>query len=192
MGNTAKYLEKLTALLTETLVTDINRRQKSIDEAADEFVKLILGVKSNAKKIIAIGNGGSAAIASHLQTDFVNAIKVRAIIFTEPSLLTCLSNDFGYGNAFERQAALWVEPNDLMIAISSSGKSENILKAVEQCRAEGGSVITFTGFKPDNPLRMMGILNYYIAEEHYGYVEAAHSVLAHYLTDCVLNAMEEK
>jgi D-sedoheptulose 7-phosphate isomerase len=192
MGNIAKYLEKLTSLLKETQVTNANDRQKSIDEAVDEFVKIVLTVKSNAKKIITIGNGGSAAIASHLQTDFANAIKVRALIFTEPSLLTCLSNDFGYGEAFDRQAALWVEPDDLMIAISSSGKSANVLKAVEQCLAKGGSVITFTGFKPDNPLRTKGSLNFYIAEEHYGYVEAAHSVLAHYLTDCVLMTTEEK
>lgn len=191
MGNTAKYLDKLTALIAETRVTDAEGRQKSIDEAADDFMQIIGKVKSKGKKIITIGNGGSSAIASHLQTDFVNAIKVRALVFSEPSLLTCLSNDFGYVNAFQRQASLWVEPDDLMIAISSSGRSENILKAVDQCILDGGSVITFSGFNQDNPLRMKGMMNFYIAEEHYGYVEAAHSVLAHYLTDYVLQTMED-
>jgi D-sedoheptulose 7-phosphate isomerase len=186
MMNTEKYLDKLTSLLRETRVTDHKGGHLSMDEAAQEFVKLILSAKENAKKVISIGNGGSAAIASHLQTDCANAIKVRALVFTEPSLLTCLSNDYGYTNAYERQALLWVEPQDVMIAISSSGKSENVLKAVDVCREKGGCVITLTGFKQDNPLRKKGYLNFYIGEEHYGYVEAAHSVLAHYLTDCVL------
>lgn len=186
MINTANYLEKLNTLLKQTEVTDVNGGHLSMDEAAGEFISAVITAKNDGKIVIPIGNGGSAAIASHMQNDFVNAIKVRALVFTEPSLLTCLSNDFGYDNAYERQAALWGEPHAVMIAISSSGKSKNILKAVDQFRTKGGYIVTLTGFKPDNPLRMKGDLNLYIAEEHYGYVEAAHSVLAHYLTDCVL------
>ncbi len=186
MINTAAYLEKLYGLLRQTEVTGVKGVHLTMDEAVIQFTKAVLLAKSEGKKVISIGNGGSAAIASHLQNDLANAIKVRALVFTEPSLLTCLSNDFGYGNALERQAALWGESHDVMIAISSSGKSENVLKAVDQIRTKGAFIVTLTGFKPENPLRTKGDLNLYIAEEHYGYVEAAHSVLAHYLTDCVL------
>jgi len=186
------YFNKINTLLQEMVITDKKGNSLSINDAIQKSAELFLSVKSSAKKIMIAGNGGSAAIASHLHNDLANAVKARALIFTEPSLLTCLTNDFGYQVAYQRQADLWAEERDVFIGISSSGKSENILRAAETSLAKGATVITITGFKPENPLRKLGHLNFHIPIEDYGYVEASHAVLAHLLTDFTLSLMEAK
>lgn len=87
---------------------------------------------------------------------------------------------------FERQVEWWAAPGDVLIAISSSGKSENILRAVAAAHARGCKTITMSGFGADNPLRKSGYLNFYVASPYYGYVELAHAALASYLTDCAV------
>ena len=152
----------------------------------DGFVRAIqmfLSIRKSGKKIMLIGNGGSAAIANHMQTDLGNSLGIKAITFYDSSLMTAFSNDFGYTSAFEKYTHLWAESGDLMLAISSSGKSENILRSVQEARNKYCNIITFSGFKEDNPLRSMGDLNFYINSKSYGYIETAHSILAHSLTD---------
>ena len=141
----------------------------------------------SANKVIIIGNGGSAAIASHMRTDLC-LMGVRAMAFDGHSLLTALANDYGYNEAFERLVMLWADHNDLLIAISSSGQSENILGSVRSTLA---SIITFSGFEPDNPLRSEGFLNFYVPSLDYGVVEVSHSISVHFLTDCVKESMND-
>ena len=107
---------------------------------------------------------------------------VRAMTFNNPPLLTALANDYGYETVLEGLVRLWVDQGDLLIAISSSGQSENILRAAQASLAK---VITFSGFRPDNPLRDMGYLNFYVPSWTYDDVEVAHSTLTHFLTNCV-------
>lgn len=143
----------------------------------------MLAVRSTSGKAMLIGNGGSAAIASHMQNDLCNTLDIRAIVFNEAALLTALSNDRGYGCVFERPVELWGNPGDLLLAISSSGQSESILRAVRASAARGCRTITFSGFRAENPLRQMGDLNFYVAAQAYGYAEVAHTALMHLLTD---------
>ncbi len=147
-----------------------------------------LAVCEKLGKAMVIGNGGSAAIASHLQNDLCNAVGIRALAFQEPPRLTAISNDRGYGGVFEEPVELWASDGDLLIAISSSGQSANILRAVKAAQARGCHIITLSGFSAHNPLRSLGNVNLYVASQEYGYVEAAHSVLAHFLTDCAMMA----
>ena len=149
----------------------------------------VLALRSVAGKVMVVGNGGSAAIASHLQTDLVHGLGVRALVFTEPSTLTAQANDHGYQHAFRNLTSLWAEPGDLLVAISSSGSSENILSACRAARSKGARLLTFSGFGPGNPLRSLGDLNFYVASSEYGAVESAHAVLIHHLTDQVLAAL---
>ena len=107
-------------------------------------------------KIIFIGNGGSAGIASHLAIDFSKNGGLRALAFNDPSALTCLGNDLGYENVFAKQLEFHARPGDLLIAISSSGTSPNILGAVKAARARDCKVVTFSGFTEDNDLRRTG------------------------------------
>ena len=147
---------------------------------------LLLAARKEGKKVLVIGNGGSAAIASHMQTDLCHSLGIRGLVFNEPPLLTALANDNGYENAFQRLVDLWGDSGDVLVAISSSGKSPNILNACAAARGRGLSLITYSGFGADNPLRTRGDVNFYVANAQYGPVESAHAVLVHHLTDGVL------
>lgn len=108
------------------------------------------------------------------------------MVFNEAPLLTALTNDEGYIHAFERCVALWAEPEDVLIAVSSSGRSENILLGVKAARVRGSMVLTLSGFAPENPLRKMGDINFYVPWGTYGPVELSHQALTHFLTDCAV------
>lgn len=182
----AEHFRKLTAMLLETAVTDRAGVGLSLDEGIEKAAELIHAVGTAGRKIMLVGNGGSAAIVSHMQNDLCKAVGVRAIVFNEPPLLTALTNDHGYEVAFERPVALWADAGDLIIAVSSSGKSENILRAVQAAVTRGCGAVTFSGFRADNPLRCTGEVNFYVPAQTYGCVESAHSALTHFLTDCAM------
>lgn len=185
------YFHQVSELLQNTQVTDRQGTALPLDEGANQAIDLILSVKSACGKVIVIGNGGSAAIASHMQNDLCKSVGVRALVLYEIPLLTALSNDHDYECVFERLVELWADTGDLLLAISSSGQSENILRAVRTSVARGCQIITLSGFSTDNPLRRMGHLNFYVPSQVYGYVEAAHSVLAHFLTDSAMMSVAE-
>lgn len=170
-------------------VTDRHGMAMPLNDGVSKAVELILTVGTNPRKVMAIGNGGSATIASHLQNDLCKTVGLRAMVFSEVSLLTALANDHSYQCVFEQPVELWADAGDLIIAISSSGQSQNILRAVQAATAQGCRVITLSGFSADNPLRCLGDVNFYVSSLDYGYVESAHAVLAHFLIDC---AAEDK
>lgn len=108
---------------------------------------------------------------------------IRALAFNDPAALTALSNDFGYANVFSQQLKTQCVPGDMLIAISSSGQSVNILKAVEAARTNGMKVATLSGFQPDNLLRGRGDVNFYVNSNEYGFVEVAHHALIQAILD---------
>ena len=131
-----------------------------------------------------VGNGGSAAIASHIAVDLSKNAGIRATAFNDASALTCLANDYGYEDVFRKQVLYHGARGDVLVAISSSGKSPNILRAAETAN-NIMPVFTFSGFEADNPLRQMGDLNFYVPSNSYGLVETAHQLLLHYVVDNV-------
>ena len=126
-----------------------------------------------------LGNGGSAAIASHAATDYTKNGGLKALTFNDASLITCLSNDFSYDEAFARAVTRFVNHGDTLIAISSSGASRNILNACAAARMKGATIVTLSGFEPTNPLRTLGRLNFYVPSTSYGLVESVHTALLH-------------
>ena len=140
-------------------------------------------VKETDRKVIFIGNGGSASVASHMAIDFLNVLKIPAQTIHDPSSITCFSNDFGYENSFANSLDVLLNPGDILVAISSSGSSANIIKSAEIAKNKGASIITLSGFKPTNPLRFMGDLNYWVESHDYGIVETAHGFLLHTIVD---------
>jgi D-sedoheptulose 7-phosphate isomerase len=179
-------LKRLCDLVLRLEVTGEDGVARELDRGATLAVEMLLAVRSRGNKVMIVGNGGSDAIASHLQTDLCSAVGVRALVFDGPAMLTALSNDHGYGSVFERPIRLWANPGDLLIAISSSGRSENILRAVEAARGRECRVITLSGFRADNPLRKLGDLNFYVPSEAYGFVEVAHAAFAHFIADSAM------
>jgi D-sedoheptulose 7-phosphate isomerase len=145
--------------------------------------KIALDILSNVEKIFFIGNGGSMSICSHMMQDFAKIANYKTFSFSDPSLITCFSNDFGYENALSEWLKLYIVKNDLLIAISSSGNSMNIINAVTTARKLKAKVVTLSGFKEDNKLRKLGDANFYLPIENYGVVECFHQVILHSLLD---------
>lgn len=179
-----QYSDKLHTFLENTVITDINGQTLDVNEGLSQIIANIRKIKTTRNKMMIIGNGGSAAIASHLQNDLCKSAQIRAMVFTEPPLLTALSNDISYTAAYRELVNLWADKRDMLFAISSSGRSQNIIDAVSAARDKGcNPIITLSGFLPDNPLRRLGDINCYIPSNEYGYVELAHSVLSHFISD---------
>jgi D-sedoheptulose 7-phosphate isomerase len=149
--------------------------------------ELINKVSKSSNKIIIAGNGGSAAIASHAAVDFTKAAGVRSICFNESSLLTCFSNDFGYEYWLENALSHYYDEGDLVILISSSGVSLNILNAAKHIKNNSGNLITFSGFDAENDLRKMGKVNFYVQSSHYNMVENTHQIWLLALIDFYIN-----
>jgi len=177
------YLTEFTRLLRAVSVTDGEQVGIQVDSAADRVVQLILTARARGNKVMLIGNGGSAAIVSHFHNDLSKAVGVRTLVFNELPLMTALANDEGYARVFDRPIAMWADPGDMLIAISSSGSSENIVRGATGALAAGATLITLSGFQSNNPLRALGQVNFYIPSDHYGMVEQVHSVLTHYFSD---------
>lgn len=137
-------------------------------------------------KLMFIGNGGSASIASHMAIDYAKNGGLRALAFNDGSALTCLGNDLGYDQVFAAQIEMHGNAGDVLIAISSSGHSPNILRAVKCARSKGCFVLTLSGFGADNPLRRMGDFNLYVPSTTYGLVEITHHALCHAILDLAM------
>jgi D-sedoheptulose 7-phosphate isomerase len=176
--------------MLNTTVTDREGREISLDQGAERVVQRILAVGAASGKVMLVGNGGSSSVVSHVQNDLCKAVGVRALVFTEQALLTALSNDIGYEAAYELPVRWWAEAGDLFLAVSSSGKSQNILRAAQASLEKGCNLVTFSGFDAGNPLRRMGELNFYVASHVYGYVETAHAALTHFITDRAMTLMK--
>jgi len=177
------YLQTLSHCMLTTEVTDRQGTKLPLDDGADQAVQMILETRASSKKIMLAGNGGSSAVVSHVQNDLCKAVGVRALVFTEQPLLTAFANDEGYGSVFEKPIDLWAESGDLLFTVSSSGKSENIIRGLKSSENLGCKTITLSGFGEDNPSRRIGDLNFYVKSNEYGYVETSHAALLHFITD---------
>lgn len=180
------YFNTLLHLQLNTQVTDLHGKKIPMDEGFNQYVQYAKATRQHHTKIIFIGNGGSAGIASHLAIDYSKNGHLPAMSFSDAAALTCLSNDYGYEHVFAKQIEFHARRGDLLVAISSSGKSVNILNAVAAARKVGCQVMTFTGFNPANPLSKLGDVNFYIDSKEYGFVEVAHLGLGHSLLDYII------
>jgi len=163
----------------------------SVSKGLSAFHKEVEKCDAGKGKVIYIGNGGSASIASHMAADLWKNGGVKALCFTDPALLTCLANDLGYENVYSAPAEAFAEKGDVLVAISSSGSSANILKAGKAARKKGCVLVTLSGFAPDNPLRSMGDVNFYVPSRVYGVVETAHSALCHCVVDHIIRVRKK-
>lgn len=166
------YFEKISRKLAETNI-----------ELLDKAVRLIIEADKNKKKIILVGNGGSAAIASHVSVDLTKSSKVRAVNFNEADLLTCFSNDYGYERWVEKAMESYADKEDVAILISSSGKSPNIINGASAAKKLGLKVITFSGFDADNHLMKKGDVNLWVDSREFNIVENVHNIWLSALVD---------
>ena len=128
------YFNSLFSLINFIEVS--NEKGKNLDfyKSLEKVVNILINLGNHGYKLIFIGNGASAAISSHMAVDFWKNGGIRALAFNDSSLLTCISNDYGYKHVFEKPIEMFVEPHDILFAISSSGRSKNILRAVKKAK----------------------------------------------------------
>ena len=177
---------------------DLDRAQKGVTvfdgagvpvdfaEGMSRAIEMLVAQTKLGRKIMFVGNGASAAIASHQAVDYWKTGGMRALAFNDAALLTCISNDFGYARVFEKPIEMFADAGDVLMAVSSSGRSENIVRAARTARQKGCRVITMSGFDRENPLGRLGDLNFYVASKSYGHVEVTHLSLSHCLLDTIV------
>jgi len=137
----------------------------------------------NADRVFFIGNGGSNSITSHMMEDYMKMGRKRTMSFTDAAMITCYANDYGWEKAMEEWIVAQFLPGDLLVSISSSGESKNILNATRKAKEMKGKVITLSGFSKDNSLSKLGDVNIVIPVRSFGIVENFHSMVLHIMLD---------
>lgn len=179
----SSYVNDTAGFLNKLSVRDEQGNELDIDAGYAKWVELTLAAKKNRKAVYFAGNGASASMASHFAADLAKNGWLHTQVLTDPSLITAIGNDIGFENVFSFPLSKRGNKEDLLITISSSGNSPNVVKAIEMAKSLGMTVITVSGLKEDNKSRKSGHLNFYLPATTYGYVEAAHGVLLHHWMD---------
>ena len=149
-----------------------------MEEEFEKFCKSF----DNHSRIIILGNGGSNSVASHISQDYMKFHHKKVSILSDPSMLTMLTNDFGYENAYQKFLEYYVEKDTLVIIMSSGGESRNMLNSQEWCEKNNVPYGVLTGFSENNTLRTNAknsLWNYYINSNDYGVVECVHQIFLH-------------
>jgi Phosphoheptose isomerase len=185
----SEYISRLKQALADTKFFKENAKTEfpSYEEGMETFVNAVLKVKKENRQLFFIGNGGSSAIASHMTADFMKNGGMKTYSLYDSAVMTCMGNDYGYGDVFSRQLGFLVNKGDMLVAISSSGNSQNIVNAINTVKSKGGKVVTFSGFKPDNKIKAMGDYSVFVPEEHYGIVESVHNLILQQAVDTILD-----
>lgn len=165
-------------------LTDVLGRIEGLD--AEALVRRCAALHAARCRVFFIGNGASAAISDHMAADWMKAGGFSAFSLNAAPALTAIANDIGYDQVFAVQLRAHACARDLLVAISSSGRSRNILAAAKEARHLGMHIVTLSGFSSDNPLRQLGHENIYVPSYIYGVVEVAHHAILHGILDRVV------
>ncbi len=170
MINNKKYLKSYIL----SFFNNVSNSEKDID-AFLKFSKILKSYEKKNNIVHVFGNGGSASIASHFSMDITNNTNIKCLNYNDASLITCYSNDFGFNNWISRAIEKYGKKNDLLVVISSSGKSKNMINGIKTSRKKKFSnVITLTGFNKNNPVKKAGDLNFWLNSKEYNIVENIH------------------
>lgn len=181
------YLNELIRILRSVQVYGENGEVcQNYEEAMGKLVELFSDIKKSGKQVFFIGNGGSAAIASHMTADFMKNGGMKTYSLYDNSVTTCMGNDYGYEYIFSRPLEFLGNEGDLLVAISSSGNSQNIVGAIQVAQEKGMKIVTLSGFQRENRINGMGIYNIHVPASHYGMVESIHNLMLQQIVDTIL------
>jgi len=178
-------IDKLSGILHKLSFRGYDGTEYSVDEGFRIWQELTIDVREKKRSIYLIGNGASASMASHFAADLAKNAHLHTEVFSDLSLITAISNDMGYEQVFAEPLRRRAKKGDMLVAISSSGSSKNILRAVEAAQQRGLEIVTLSGMSLQNPLRSKGVLNAYVSAETYGYAETCHAAILHHWMDMV-------
>jgi len=167
-------------------ITDSKKLKYEVVDA----VNLIINSLKNDGKIISFGNGGSAADAQHFVAEFIGRFQkerksIPAIAFTtDTSIITAIGNDYSFEKIFERQAESLISKNDVVVAISTSGKSKNVIKGIQMAKKKGAKIISLTGNIPIK-LSKNADLSIRIPSKSTARIQEVHRLILHYICELV-------
>jgi len=155
------------------------------DEGLSRWTAMAQEIRQKGGTVFLIGNGASASMASHFAADLAKNAGVRTHVFTDLALITALANDISYESVYAEPLRRYMQTGDMLVAISSSGNSPNIVSGVKAAQNLGGTVVTLSAMQAENAIRQMGDLNFYIPAETYGLAETAHAAVLHHWMDAL-------
>lgn len=194
--NYKSYIQETFTMAAKNL-QNLSQNQELMESLASVADLIVESYKKGGKLFIA-GNGGSAADAQHIAAELVAKLSkdrtsIPAFALTvDTSLLTAVGNDYGYDFIFSRQVQGLMKPNDVFLAITTSGNSPNIMKALEECRKVGGKSVLLTG-KDGGKAKAQGLADHYLIAngEHTAQIQEGHIVIYHCLCFMIEKALVE-
>lgn len=182
-----QYIDELIKNINTIAITfGISGKCETYRDAFAVLLEEFTRHKKQSSQLFFIGNGGSSAIASHMTADFMKNGGMNTYSLYDNAVTTCMGNDYGYEFIFSKPLGFLLREDDLLVAISSSGNSQNIINAINIAKEKKANVITLTGFKPDNKVRQMGDINVYVPCEKYGMVESIHNLILQQIVDEIM------
>ena len=181
-----QYISELMHTLDQTRIYIENDTALDYDAGMQTLIECFTRHKNEATQIFLIGNGGCSAIASHMTAVFMKNGGMKTYSLYDNAVTTCMGNDYGYEYVFSRPLEFLGQEKDLLVAVSSSGNSQNIVNAISTAKAKRMETITFTGFKKDNRARRSGAINVYVPSEKYGIVESIHNLMLQQVVDIIM------
>ena len=179
-----KWLYNYFELYNKTIIND------EVIKDLTDFKKIILKTNKRGNKTIFAGNGGSAAMSSHCAVDLTKNAKIKAINFNESDLITCFANDYGYESWIATALDFYANKGDLVVLISSSGSSLNIVNAAKKAKELDLKVVTFSGFDSSNKLKCIGDLNFWVNSKAYNIIEMTHHIWILAVVDLIIGDAE--
>lgn len=184
-----EYMELIFNAIEHMIVTDADGNEITMDEGMDVWAEKARYVQTETKGLIFFcGNGASASMAEHMSHDWFQNGEINTTTCSEVAHVTAIANDCGYDDVFSFRVKRIISDKDIVVGISSSGNSKNIINALEAAKENGAFTISLSGKKEDNTIRKIGDLNFYVPLETYGEVESAHAVILH----CALDYFMDK
>jgi len=181
--NWSDYVKDSTDFLNALSVRNEQGNELAIDDGFAQWVEITLAAKKARNVVYFVGNGASASMASHFSADLAKNGRMHTQVLTDAGILTAIGNDISFDDVFSFPLSVRGNEGDVLITISSSGNSPNVVKAIGMAKSLGMKVITVSGLKEDNTSRKSGHLNFYLPATTYGYVEATHGVVLHHWMD---------
>jgi len=185
------YCDSIHHAMLAAETTDQSGKLIPTEEAIKKLCECSHGIFEAGRKQYICGNGASAAFASHMALDWTKNGGVPTVSFNDPALLTAMGNDLGYEKAFSAPLSWYAKSGDLLITVSSSGASPNILETIQTARSKGLGVITISSLKPDNPSRSLGDFNVFVPAHSYGIAESSHQILLHVWLDRYIETYQQ-
>ena len=182
-----KNVDEIAKSLLSLTATDGDGKPLNIEAAFALWIDWTVQIREGKRTVFLIGNGASASMASHVAADLAKNAHVHTEVFTDLALITAIANDMSFQEIFSEPLKRRLVPGDMVVAISSSGRSANILQAAQTTRKLGGKVVTLSAMNSENPLRRLGDLNFYIPVQTYGMAETCHAAILHYWIDKIVS-----